>query len=110
MSNPTAVPFSITLADVLSAVGLDPSQVLLIQHPLSHPSAREALESGTLLEYTSRQGSQFPDRHRDWLNFVGEERSSARFVVCYENDGPVGDGEFALTESPAVGRSFPSGS
>ncbi len=90
---------SLTLANVLAAVGLDPSTVLLIRHPLSHGPARQALAEGRLRPYTSRQKPSFPAKHEHWLVFLGEERSSARFFACYQNRGVIGQGQFDLAET-----------
>lgn len=87
-SQSPAVPVAtLTLASVLHAAHLDPEDVLLIRHPLSHANARLAYESGQLIPYTSEQGAGFPTKYRHWLTFVGEEGTSARLVACYENRG-----------------------
>lgn len=98
---PTPAP-SLTLDDLLVAAQLDPAEVLLIRHPLSHRIAREAVESGRLREYTSEQWEKFPSRHRYWLTFLGEEGASARYVICYENGGRDSEGAFLLTETPIL--------
>ncbi len=90
---------SLTLAHVLDAAGLDPADVLLMRHPMSHARAREALELGTLREYVSWQRENFPARHRYWLNFRGEEGTSARLEACYVNAGHLGEGRFDLQET-----------
>lgn len=99
MSPTDAVQPSLTLADVLTAVHLDPTKVLLIRHPLSHAPAREALQGGRMLPYTSKQKPTFPAKHHYWLVFLGEERTSARLLACYQNRGPLGEGLFDLAET-----------
>lgn len=90
---------TLTLASVLHAAGLDSNDVLLLRHPLSHPPARTAYETGHFLAYVSGQLPTFPAQQRYWFNFVGEEGTSARFVACYENRGHLGEGQFDLLES-----------
>lgn len=90
---------SLSLADVIAAVGLDPAKTLLVRHPLTHAPVREALSQGLLRPYTGRQKPTFPSKHDYWLVFLGEERTSARLVTCYRNQGAVGEGLFDLGET-----------
>jgi hypothetical protein len=90
---------SLTLAHVIEAASLNPTDVLLMRHPVSNTDARTALESGGLLEYVSVQRESFPSRHTYWLNFRGEESNSARLEACFVNSGHVGGGRFTLQKS-----------
>ena len=90
---------SLALADVLTAVGLELADVLLIRHPLSNQGVRVAVEANQLREYTSDQLETFPAHHRYWVVFLGEESTSARFVACFLNDGRGSDGFFELAET-----------
>lgn len=97
-----AVPATLTLASVLHAAHLDTADVLLLRHPLSNPTVRQAYETDQLLPYVSGQLPTFPSQQSYWLNFIGEEGTSARFVACYENKGHLGEGQFDLAESPIL--------
>lgn len=90
---------SLSLADIVRAISLDLADVLLIRHPMSHAAVRVALEQQTLMGDTSSQAPTFPGQHTYWLNFVGEEGHSARFVACYHNGGTLSPGNFDLTQS-----------
>lgn len=99
MSMATSSPATLTLGSVLKAAGLGALDVLLLRHPLRHPPARIAYETGQLLPYASQQHPAFPAGDRYWLNFVGEEGTSARFVACYQNNGHLGEGRFDLVDA-----------
>lgn len=100
MTIPVTAP--LTLADILDAAGVSLDDVLLIRHPLSHARVRDALATGTLIDYTSDQDASFPSRHPYWLIFLGEEATSARFVTCYRNAGRPSGGFFDLDEVPVL--------
>ena len=91
--------FSLSLADVLAAVDLQPAAVLLIRHPMSHPGVRQAVQTGGLLAYTSDQAETFPSCHDYWLSFLGEEGNSARLSACYRNGGRAMGRTFLLEET-----------
>jgi hypothetical protein len=93
---------SLTLADVLLAAKLNPADVLLLRHPWSNSGVRAAVLAEDLLAYTADQDAGFPRQHRYWLNFLGEETNSARFVTCYENLGGGEDGQFDLAATPIL--------
>ena len=93
---------SLSLADVMTAVQLNPAEVLLIRHPMSNLRVREAVESDRLLEYTSSQAQGFPAHHAWWLTFLGEEANSARLVACYRSAGRGPDGLFLLEKSATL--------
>lgn len=99
MPAPHTSAVSLTLADVLRAVGLDPTEVLLIRHPLSNLGVRAAVASDQLLPYTAAQDPTFPTQHTYWLVFLGEEANSARLAACYRNGGRTAGSQFALEQT-----------
>jgi hypothetical protein len=93
---------SLSLADVLRAAKLSPTQVLLLRHPWSNAGVRAAVLAEDLLAYTADQDPGFPRQYRYWLNFLGEEGNTARFLGCYENLGGGEEGKFELAETPIL--------
>lgn len=99
-------PFTLTLAAVLHAAGVDPSDVLVIRHtfkPGGLPSKAEATPQ-KVLTYTRvqhlRPGKIPAKPPRWWLIFLAEAGRRCRLFRVYDNAGEV------VEERTATHRSF----
>lgn len=79
----------LTLQDLMKINGIDPSDVVIIRHSLSHEGFAKCYEKGCIHEYTQIQSdkSKALEQSRYWMVFISGNSTQARFYKIYENTG-----------------------
>ena len=79
----------LTLQDLLQINGIDPADVVIIRHSLSHEGFAKCYEKGCIHEYTQIQSdkSKALDHCRYWMVFISGNSTKARFYKLYRYTG-----------------------
>lgn len=74
-------------SDILKKVGLDPSTVKLIRHPMASYSFNQCYKCDMVREYTAHQRTNFSKGYLYWAVFIGESGTYARLYSLYKVNG-----------------------
>lgn len=81
------------LTDIINRAGINPNEVKLIRHALSHKKFRTYYEEGKVKEYTQHQKKGFSKGYNYWMVFISDGGSLARFEGLYKVLDEVPDTE-----------------
>jgi len=92
------------LSDLLKLNGIDPKDVLLVRHALSHEGVRKCYENGFIHEYTQIQGKNRKalSNYKYWMVFISTSKTNCKLHAMYEFKAKIPFNEYTpLTDFPA---------
>ncbi|MBO5324931.1 MAG: GIY-YIG nuclease family protein [Lachnospiraceae bacterium] len=88
------------LTDIIKRAGINPKEVKLIRHALSHKKCKKYYDEGKIKEYTQHQRKGFSDGYKYWMVFISDGGELARLEGFYK----------VLNEVPDIPENKPEGS
>lgn len=88
------------LTDIIKRAGINPKEVKLIRHALSHKKCKKYYDEGKIKEYTQHQRKGFSDGYKYWMVFISDGGELARLEGFYK----------VLNEAPDIPENKPEGS
>lgn len=80
---------NLLLSDLLKNNNIDPSEVVLIRHVLSHDNCKECYDKGFIKEYTQIQdkNKQMLKKSKYWMVFINTSGTQAKLYRMYKYKG-----------------------
>ena len=93
-------------SDILKKVGLDPSTVKLIRHPMASYSFNQCYKYDMVREYTAHQRTNFSKGYLYWAVFIGESGTYARLYSLYKVNGATADTPDTIPDGYPISEQF----
>ena len=93
-------------SDILKKVGLDPSTVKLIRHPMARYSFNQCYKCDMVREYTAHQRTNFSKGYLYWAVFIGESGTYARLYSLYKVNGATADTPDTIPDGYPISEQF----
>lgn len=93
-------------SDILKKVGLDPSTVKLIRHPMTSYSFNQCYKCDMVREYTAHQRTNFSKGYLYWAVFIGESGTYARLYSLYKVNGATADTPDTIPDGYPISEQF----
>ena len=93
-------------SDILKKVGLDPSTVKLIRHPMASYSFNQCYKCDMVREYTAHQRTNFSKGYLYWAVFIGESGTYARLYSLYKVNGATADTPDTIPDGYPISEQF----
>ena len=93
-------------SDILKKVGLDPSTVKLIRHPMASYIFNQCYKCDMVREYTAHQRTNFSKGYLYCAVFIGESGTYARLYSLYKVNGATADTPDTIPDGYPISEQF----